>query len=598
MEWECIYEEIFKLVDDSQIENLLKLILINNDICESDKKMIEILIQNDKKFNFKRIKYLFMIELNSTLGYFPDRVNDRVIFKISTAFITILKRNILSNLYKENEKSVIKNLEKTCFEKFNKNIVSVIFKNIEKNKINYDSFIQNVYLESYNNILMIFENYTLIIQKLFNFITELMVLLLTPFFFEQRHGVVRSTFNVFFAIGYLISEFFFIFKDMEQEENNEDNNEDNNSDNFEVKNNIINVFRNINIIIENNTIKKELSGILNNIIKLLRNDDFRKRYELNQTKSSYVKKLSQYKIIETLASIIINDAYLFNLTAAGEVAMVELGEQLVQFNKKLPMVRDFINILLHVNPYYTAETISWIPSENIFTMENVTIEYEEDSVINTVLENINLNFETNKSHFFHGNSGCGKTSLLNALMKRIKIKNGSIKFIGLDYTYFSIRTYLSYITSESALFSKSLYYNIIYGLNKKIVLEKKNEIMTKITEYMNLFGLEKYISNIQTKNAIKLSKGQTQRVAILRLFIQITFDDRRILFLDEFTSNIDKPMEKIIFTELRNLQKTFPFTLFYVSHNMYNKKYSDYIYEINANNRSISKTVITEHEDE
>ena len=231
-------------------------------------------------------------------------------------------------------------------------------------------------------------------------------------------------------------------------------------------------------------------------------------------------------------------------------------------------------------------------------MENVTIEYEEDSVINTVLENINLNFETNKSHFFHGISGCGKTSLLNALMKRIKIKNGSIKFIGLDYTYFSIRTYLSYITSESALFSKSLYYNIIYGLNKKIVLEKKNEIMTKITEYMNLFGLEKYISNIQTKNAIKLSKGQTQRVAILRLFIQIIFDGRIILFLDEFTSNIDKPMEKIIFTELRNLQKTFPFTLFYVSHNMYNKKYSDYIYEINTNKRSISKTVITEHEDE
>ena len=448
-------------------------------MCENDKKMIEILIQNDKKFNFKRIKYLFIIELNSNFGYFPDRVNDRVIFKISTTFITILKRNILSNLYKENEKIVIKNLEKTCFEKFNKNITSVILKNIEKNKMNTDdSFIKNLYLESYNNILMIFENYSLVIRNSFNLITELIILFLTPLFFDQRHGVVRSTFNVFFAVGYVISEFFLIFKEMEREENNEGGN----SDDYEVKNDIINVFQNINIIIENNTIKKELSRTLNNIMKLLRNDDFRKRYELNQTKSNYVKKLSQYKIIETLASLTINDAYLFNLTAASEIAMMSLGEQLVQLNEKLPMVRDFIDIL-HVNPYYTEETISWnydTPYENIFTMENLTIEYKENKSINIVLKSINLNFETNKSHFFYGDSGCGKTTLLNALMKRIKIKNGSIKFIGSDYTYFSIRPYLSYITSESAVFPKSLYHNIIYGLNKKIVLEKKNEIITKI----------------------------------------------------------------------------------------------------------------------
>ena len=621
---EVVFEEIFKLVDDSYIENLLKLILINNDMCENDKKMIEILIQNDKNFNFKRIKYLFLLELNTNFGFFSDRVNDRVIFKISTAFVTILKRNILSNAYKENEKMVIIKLEKICFEEFNKNTVNLILKNIEKNKINNDpSFIQNVYLESYNNILMIFENYTIIIEKLFNFITELMLLLLTPFFFDQRHGVVRSTFNVFFAIGYIISEFFLIFKELEQEDNNEHNsecnnehnsecnnedsecnnednsecnNEDNsegkNSDDLNVKNDIINVFRNINIIIENNTIKKELSGTLNNIMKLIQNKNFRKRYELNKTKNNYVKKMAKYKIIETLASLIINDAYLFNLTAASEIAMVELGERLVQLNKKLPMVRDFINILLHVKPYYTSETISWnydTPSENIFTLENVTIEYEEDNIMNILLENINLNFETNKSHFIYGNSGCGKTTLFNAVMKRMKIKNGSITFFGLDYTYFSIRAYLSYITSESALFSKSLYYNITYGLNKKIVSEQKNEIVTKIIEYMNLFGLETFISKMRTKNAIKLSKGQTQRIAIIRLFIQIIFDDRRIIFLDEFSSNIDNEMEKNIFTELRNLQKSHPFTLFYISHNLYNKKYSDYIYEINTGTRSISK---------
>jgi ABC-type multidrug transport system fused ATPase/permease subunit len=460
----------------------------------------------------------------------------------------------------------------------------------------FKMYIWKVIIIFYNNILIIFENYTLVIKKLFNFITELILLLLTPFFFDQRHGVIRSTFNVFFAIGFVVSEFFLIFKNLE----NEDDNEGENSDNFEIKNNIINVFRNINIIIENNTLKKELSVTFNNILKLLRNDDFRKRYELNKTKKNYVNKMNKYKIVETLASLIINDAYLFTLTEASEVGMEELGDQLAQLNKKLPMVRDFTNILLRVNPYYTAETLSWNydSPENIFTLKNVTIEHQEDNIINIVLENVNLNFENKKSHFIYGNSGSGKTTLLNALMKRMKIKNGSITFFGMDYTYFSIQAYLSYITSESALFSKSLYYNITYGLNKKIVLEKKNEITTKIIEYMKLFGLEKFISKIRTKNATKLSKGQTQRVAILRLFIQIIFNDRRIIFLDEFTSNIDNEMEKIIFTELRNLQKIYPFTLFYISHNLYNKKYSDYIYEITTDKRSINKKVTAEYENE
>ena len=212
-------------------------------------------------------------------------------------------------------------------------------------------------------------------------------------------------------------------------------------------------------------------------MKLIKNNDFRQRYEFNRTKKNNINKLDKYKIIETLASLIINDAYLFNITAASEVAMVELGENLTQLQKKLPIVRSFIDIL-HENPYSTQKTILWTnTSENIFTLENVTIEYQEnDKIINIILENIYLNFEIEKSHFIYGNSGCGKTTLLNALMKRIKIKNGSIHFFGLDYTYFSIRNYLSYVTSESALFSKSLYYNITYGLNKKIILEKKMKL--------------------------------------------------------------------------------------------------------------------------
>ena len=73
------------------------------------------------------------------------------------------------------------------------------------------------------------------------------------------------------------------------------------------------------------------------------------------------------------------------------------------------------------------------------------------------------------------------------------------------------------------------------------------------------------------------------------MFIGIKFKDLRILFLDEFTSNIDNRMEGIIYTELRKLQTIYKFTIFYVSHNLFNVKYSDYNYEINVDNKQIIK---------
>ena len=54
-------------------------------------------------------------------------------------------------------------------------------------------------------------------------------------------------------------------------------------------------------------------------------------------------------------------------------------------------------------------------------------------------------------------------------------------------------------------------------------------------------------------------------------------------------------MENFIFTELRNLQKNpkYNFTIFYVSHNLYNMKYSDYNYEIDTETHSIKQVKTT-----
>ena len=101
--------------------------------------------------------------------------------------------------------------------------------------------------------------------------------------------------------------------------------------------------------------------------------------------------------------------------------------------------------------------------------------------------------------------------------------------------------------------------------------------------------MEKYRSKLKTKNALTLSKGETQRVSIIRLILGIIYNNIRILLLDEITSNIDNNMEGVIFIELRRLQKIYKFTIIYISHNPSLVKYSDYKYVIDTTNHSILK---------
>ena len=69
-----------------------------------------------------------------------------------------------------------------------------------------------------------------------------------------------------------------------------------------------------------------------------------------------------------------------------------------------------------------------------------------------------------------------------------------------------------------------------------------------------------YLNFIKKKNVNELSTGQKQRVVIISLFIDIIFNDKKIILLDEVTSNVDSEMEEIIFQELKKLQEIYNFT--------------------------------------
>jgi ABC-type multidrug transport system fused ATPase/permease subunit len=588
---ETIFNQIFKLIDNSVIEDILKKIIISDEMTPEEVNLINLLIENDKKNDFIRVKYIYVLESLIGFSYFADNVQDRRIFKIVVSGLSVYNRTIFSKIVRKYEKKAIISIEKKILHVLNTKTEDAINRNIELNNGEELINIQHVYLDSYKTIAIAYENYTRVIERFFTFINQILILFLRPFFFDTKYGFLRNSFNIAFISVYSVSLYFFLFKPSD-EKNNNHGSAVNGKD---ITDDILTFFNNLNVIVEKNKVKEELSNLLQNIVKVVSDPKFINRYESSKVSKRRLGLTNKYKILETIASLIVNDAYLFTLMQSAESAMMSLSDKVYVFKQKLNMSSELLDIL-KLKSYRISNPIFWNQDktyEYLFVLENVTVEYKENDKYIPVFMNVNLSFEMNGIHFIYGNSGSGKTTLVNTLMKKLKIKNGSIKFLNEyeNYTYFSIRKYITFLTSESILFSKSIYYNITFGMNEELLKEKKDEISQEITKYMNLLNMKTFIADINSKNSKRLSKGQTQRVAIIRLFINIIFDNVKILFLDEFTSNIDNDMEIIIFTELLELHSKYSLTIFMISHNMYNIKYSDFNYKFNVEERSITKSI-------
>jgi ABC-type multidrug transport system fused ATPase/permease subunit len=584
---------VINIIDNSFIEKLLNKVLICDNIHENDKQMIQILIENDKHLNFKHIRYKFLTMFFVELAYTIDNVQDKVMLKILSTFSINYIRPILSKKCRMYEKKSMIALEKTILTKINKKIKNVIKKDFEESIYNNDNFIKNVYLDSFNDTFTVYAYYTRVLTESMIVLSNILILIFFyPLLFKLRFGLLQNLFNIGLASIYNI----FVISIFNKAKKSNINN---NTQENELKNIIYSFFQNINIIVESNTLEFELNKVLKHVESIMygnNNNGFLNKYLDIKNDPYYLKQIERYKLIDTGVSILINDTYILFFVENMKYKLFQFVEKRMEFYNKITSTRDLIDIL-NSKSYHVAKTIAWNDNHdmlhpNLFVLEDVTLQYvSKDGIKDIVLENINLDFENGSSHFLYGNSGSGKSSFLNALMKRIKIANGIIKFLSIydQYTYFSIREYLTYITSESALFYTDLYYNITYGIDDKFLTKNEKEITEEISKYMTLFGLEKFISTMNTTNAHNLSKGQTQKIAIIRMFMGIKFKGLRILFLDEFTSNIDNRMEEIIYTELRKLQKIHNFTVIYVSHSLFNMKYSDYNYQINVENKQITK---------
>ena len=181
-----------------------------------------------------------------------------------------------------------------------------------------------------------------------------------------------------------------------------------------------------------------------------------------------------------------------------------------------------------------------------------------------VLKHINLTVNQGETIAIVGNSGGGKTTLVNLLPRFYDVNSGSITVDGIDirdFTLKSLRQNIAVVFQDNFLFEGTIRENIMLG-NENATPEQL-ERATKLA-YLDDF-LKTLKNGIDTQigeRGIMLSGGQRQRVAIARAFLK----NAPILVLDEATSALDNKSEAVVQKAIENLMHDK--TVFVIAHRL------------------------------
>ena len=205
---------------------------------------------------------------------------------------------------------------------------------------------------------------------------------------------------------------------------------------------------------------------------------------------------------------------------------------------------------------------------------HVFFEYKKG---NPVLKDISFKINKGETIALVGNSGGGKSTIVNLIPRFYDIKKGSIKIDNIDiknYTLESLRQNISVVFQDNFLFAGTIKDNILMGKLNATQEELNHAIDNAcLREFINELpeGINTYIG----EKGVLLSGGQKQRIAIARAFIK----NAPIIILDEATSALDNKSEAIVQKAINNLMKDK--TVFVIAHRLSTIKNATKILTIN-----------------
>ena len=206
-----------------------------------------------------------------------------------------------------------------------------------------------------------------------------------------------------------------------------------------------------------------------------------------------------------------------------------------------------------------------------FDFKDVTFRY--NNIDRPVLHNLNLHVDKGETIALVGESGAGKSTILNLVIGFNQVNSGEVLIDGhnmKDIDLRSYRKYLAVVPQTSILFSGTIRDNITYGVDN--VDEATLDGIVKAANLTDLINsLPDGLDTMVGEHGGKLSGGQRQRISIARALIR----NPKVIVLDEATSALDSISEKLIQEALNNLTKDR--TTFIVAHRLSTIKDADKI---------------------
>lgn len=222
-----------------------------------------------------------------------------------------------------------------------------------------------------------------------------------------------------------------------------------------------------------------------------------------------------------------------------------------------------------LNKYKSIEKIKSIK------FENVSFKYNNSDKI--IFKNINFSIKQNSCIGIMGESGVGKTTLVDILLGLLTPYEGSIivndkEQINLSSDFLGE---IAYLPQEPIILDEDIKTNI------SLTTDKSDIDFDKLKDSIEKANLHKVIDelpqNIDTKignSGVRLSGGQNKRLALARAF----YHGKNVLILDEATSSLDNKSENYIADQIKDLKNKY--TIIIISHNFNILKYCDDIFEI------------------
>jgi ATP-binding cassette, subfamily B, bacterial MsbA len=202
-----------------------------------------------------------------------------------------------------------------------------------------------------------------------------------------------------------------------------------------------------------------------------------------------------------------------------------------------------------------AQKPAIISGELIFPSNIQTISFKDvllkyDDFI--ALKNINLEAKIGETIALVGDSGGGKSSLINLIIRfydttsgEILLNNTSIK----DFKMKSLRENISIVTQRVYIFNDTIASNVAYGYEIDEI--RVIEVLKQAHAYDFVMKMKKGVNTILDEFGTNLSGGQRQRIAIARAL----YKNPQILILDEATSALDNESESIISEVIQEVSK-------------------------------------------